>query len=200
MNQFGRDGHLSRTIEILTPAQIIDSELGKEEKLVWADIPISVSHHAQLGVPKLLFGVPFFGFAVFWTWGASSPLREGTETGITGFEYFFPMFGIPFLLVGLGMLLSPVWMTIKARKTVYALTNHRLIIREGFPRIKIKSWSLDRIGPLTRTGPAEGPGNLLFAEEMVQNNSKHLHNQKVGFVGIDQPKRLEDEIRKLLNR
>jgi len=160
-------------------------------------MPISISQHAQTVTSKALFGIPFFGFAVFWTWTASTPLREGVDTGITGFEYFFPMFGIPFLLVGLGLLLSPIWMALKARRTVYAITNHRLIIRQAFPKIIVKSWSLDQLGALSRTGPTEGPGSLFFAEE-ITHNSNGTHTKQIGFIGIDQPKMLEEKIHELL--
>lgn len=197
MNEFGRNARISSRDTVLSPSQIISPELSRDEKLIWTDKPVSIRQHAQTVIFTMLFGIPFFGFAVFWTWGASAPLRDGVDTGITGFEYFFPMFGIPFLLVGLGLLLSPLWMALKARKTVYALTNHRLIIRQAFPKITIKSWSLDQLGALSRTGPAQGPGSLFFAEEITQN-SNGVHTKKIGFIGIDQPKMLEQKIRELL--
>lgn len=75
----------------------------------------------------VLFGVPFTGFAIFWIATASGMFLGGAgEAGQGGFFAFFPLFGIPFLLVGLGMLTSPYWMYRRALKTCYALTNHTI--------------------------------------------------------------------------
>jgi hypothetical protein len=40
----------------------------------------------------------------------------------------FPLFGVPFVLIGLGMLAAPYWMRRKAQNTVYALTDKRALI------------------------------------------------------------------------
>jgi len=105
------------------------------------------------------------------------------------------LFGIPFVLVGLMMLLSPIWQIFKSRNMIYALTDRRLIIRETMPFKNIRSWPLDSIGKLSRNGTADGPGDLYFTDEISPNAKGRRTNTKIGFIGIAEPKRLEEEIR-----
>jgi len=197
MTEFGRNGRISNNGYEITPKQLIEYELGSNEKVIWAARPVSLIQHAQSATTTAIFGIPFLGFSLFWIWGASEPLREGIDLGITGFEYFFPAFGVPFVLVGLGLILSPVWKAIKASKTIYALTNERLVIMETFPKKSFKSWDIKRIKSLTRTGPPEGPGSLFFAEERVEN-SHGSYQVKIGFLGIHRPRDIEEKLRSMM--
>jgi len=51
---------------------------------------------------KILFFGFFFGFAIFWTAMASTMLLAGPvqEEPWPGFHYLFPLFGLPFIIVG----------------------------------------------------------------------------------------------------
>ncbi len=59
-------------------------------------------------------------------WTASSAT---SRTG--GSWLFFPLFGVPFLLIGLGMLAAPLWAYLRTRGTVYAVTEGRAVIILG---------------------------------------------------------------------
>ena len=56
-----------------------------------------------------LFGIPFFGFAVFWT-----TMAEEFSSGDDVLTNIFPLFGIPFLVAGACMLLYPAWAYVDA--------------------------------------------------------------------------------------
>ncbi len=192
---FGRNGNLDSQRANLTPRQQISGELSPSEKLIWVDRPASASHHAFSSIGSFLFGIPFFAFAVFWTWMASEPLRRGGIDGPPGFSYFFPMFGIPFLLIGLAMLLTPLWSAFAAKHTIYALTNKRLIILTRYPVRNFQFWPLENLDDITRTGTADGPGNLYFAKKAHYNSKTRRTTLKaIGFIGIDQPLKLEQAI------
>lgn len=203
MSEFGREGHLSRSRNAHTPAETVEPELSSGERLVWADRPISPGQHAWAAIPTALFGIPFLAFAIFWTLTATTLIWGSGQRDVFVLDYLFPLFGSFFILVGLSLILSPLWKAYKATGMIYALTNQRLIIRESRPVYKINSWSLDQVERLSRTGPPEGPGSLFFAEEIVDRRRSlqiGFGNRKIGFRGIDQPKRLEDEIRALLKK
>lgn len=197
MADFGRYRRISDTKFEKTPRGLIQPDIGPSERLLWADKPLSRMRHAQSLMPKALLGVPFLGFALFWTYSASGLLRQGPFPPEDWIDLFFPMFGIPFILVGAGMLLSPVWAAVRARWMIYAVTNKRLIIKQTFPLNKVRSWQISQIDTLDRRGPAEGIGDLIFAEEVRVNHLRGESIKKIGFWGIEDPKRLEDEIRKL---
>jgi hypothetical protein len=64
-------------------------------------------------------------FAAFWIIMASG-MTKGVPRSL-GPWMLFPLFGIPFLLVGLGVMLGPLWVYLGARKTVYAVTEKRAL-------------------------------------------------------------------------
>lgn len=199
MAKFGRSTGVHDSKVEMSPGDQIQPDLSPKEKLIWSDFPRSSLRHALSSLPSALFGIPFFGIAVFWTYLASEPLRKGLDFESNVSNLIFPMFGIPFILIGAGLLLSPLWAAIKARYTVYAVTDQRLIIKQTFPTSRLRSWEINHINSLTRSGPAKGPGDLFFAEDISFDSENGRTVKKVGFLGIDFPKKLEDEIRKLHN-
>src|SRR5260370_1371922 len=81
------------------------------------------------------FGLLFGGFAVFWVGSAAF-------LGAEGVGGFFACFGVPFVLVGLALVLSPVWLRKKAANTVYALTDRRAVLWEPgwFGAVTVRSY------------------------------------------------------------
>src|SRR6185437_12509968 len=91
----------------------VRSELSEGEQLLWVGQPLP-RRYVRSSIPIVLFGIPFTGFALFWMAGASGVLFAGAAMngGPGGFAAFlacFPLFGLPFLIIGLGMLTSPYW-------------------------------------------------------------------------------------------
>lgn len=174
------------------PRERIEQELSEEENLIWADRPLSLRPYFMRALPVFLFGIPFFSFAVFWT-GAAFTLTGANSVG----DFAFAAFGIPFILVGAGLLASPLWALRKARSTIYAVTDQRLLILREFPSSNLRSWSFDDIGNLSRKTRPNGTGSVYFTEEWRRGNKGRSYKQKIGFLGIHDPKRLEETIRKL---
>lgn len=193
--RFGRDAVGAPLRSNQTSHEIISSELDPDEDIFWVDAPVSLLSHAKAAIPKALFGIPFLAFAIFWISMARSMTRDATGIADGFFSNLFPLFGIPFVLIGLAMVLSPLWNMFKARKTTYALTNKRLIIHERFPRQALKSWLLNDIRKLVRLGMAQGPGDIYFAEETKRTSKGGTTTIKIGFIGIAEPKLVEQKIR-----
>ena len=88
----------------------VRSEMRDGEQLLWVGQP-RPGRFARQAIPLVLFGIPFTAFAVFWMVVTSSALLFGgfaNNVGPGGFGWFFaacfPLFGLPFMLIGLGML------------------------------------------------------------------------------------------------
>ena len=78
----------------------------------------------------------------------------------------FAAFGIPFVLIGLGMLFAPLWMHRSAKRTVYAITNHRAIIIRGiFFAYNVTSYYPSDLWYLARKQKNNGTGNIRFRIE-----------------------------------
>jgi len=172
---------------------IITPQLRSGETALWVERPKPMAR-ATSKVLLFLFGIPFFGFAVFWT-----AMAGNFSTGDDSFSNFFPLFGIPFLVIGACLLLSPVWSYMEAKKWLYyAITDQRLMIIRSFPRRKIESWEPADISRLERTSKPDGSGNVIFAEEIRQTQNGTSTKPR-GFYGVPDAKRVEEAIAKLRN-
>ena len=113
---------------------VLRSELNTGERLLWTGQPIA-NRSGWGSLPLVLFGIPWTAFSVFWelmaismTGGMKSHNPSEPSFPFNLFPVLFPLFGIPFILIGLWMLSSPYWMRKKAQKIVYAVTDKRALI------------------------------------------------------------------------
>ncbi len=177
-----------------SPMSIAQREMGTGERLIWADRP-APGRLALARLPATLFGLVFAGFAVFWIAGATEATID-----VDGAFSLFPLFGLPFLLVGLWIVLAPLWAWMGARKTVYAVSSDRLVIIKGG---SVRSFAPDEIENLERRERSDGSGNVVFHREYYRSRGRHgsrTRVRKTGFYGIPEVRRVEDEIRNLKDR
>ena len=175
-----------------SPIEVMGDEMRPGERLLWADRP-APARLAVSALPISFFGLFFFGFAVFWMVGAWQTM-DGAELGVFA---LFPLFGLPFVLVGLGMLLAPLWVYIRAHKTVYAITSQRLVIKKGRT---VKTYGPGDIENIERTDHKNGLGDVIFARELYRTRGRHgsrTRTRKIGFLGIRDVRQVEDAVRRL---
>ena len=89
----------------------------------------------------------------------------------------FPLFGIPFVLIGFGMLSSPYWTMRKARRTAYVLTTARAIIFDGGFSTTIRSFGPDRLTDLRRKQRADGSGDVIFERKLSYDSDRSAINR-----------------------
>jgi hypothetical protein len=116
----------------------------------------------------------------------------------------FPLFGLPFVFVGLGMLTAPYWLARKARRTCYALTNRRAIVFDVSWRgaVTVYSYGPDQLAKQYRRENADGGGDLVFEEITTVNRSSDgpsTTTTKRGFLAIDDVRAVEALLRKSLS-
>src|SRR5664279_3623069 len=104
----------------------LDSELNSDEKVVWSGQPAPGIMNQLQSIPIVLFGIPWTAFSIFWVVMAFTMTNHASRTGaplpFNVFSIVFPLFGLPFVAVGLYMLTTPYWQWRKSQKTVYAVT------------------------------------------------------------------------------
>lgn len=159
------------------------------ERLLWAGSP-KPGAAALAALPASLLGLPFAGFAVFWIWSAT-----GTTSGPAGPVTFFPLLAVPFLLIGAGMFLAPLWGFLRARGTVYAITGRRAmtIVRSGAGGVRTHSFA--DIKELVRTEHPDGSGLVFFGWRARGASRGDVLRSPVGFVSIPEAHRVESLIR-----
>jgi hypothetical protein len=178
---------------------LVESEMQPGERIDWLDQPIP-ARLARSTWPILLFGIPWTAFALFWTAGAA----WGTSKAGSGpwMFHLFPLFGLPFILIGLGMLSSPYWVHRQARRTAYVLTDRRAVVFSAGWRgsTTVRSFDPTRLGDLQRKQHADGSGDLIFAQDMRRDSDGDRHTTNVGFLAIRNVKHAEEMVRALLQR
>ncbi len=172
----------------LSISRLVDAELRTGEQVVWVGQPIP-SRFARRSIAFVLFGIPWTAFALFWIAGAS---RFKIPDFSKGFD-FFPLFGIPFVLVGLGMLSSPFWMRRKALKTAYVITDQRAIVlgAGAFGSTTVRSFDPDRLKDLRRVQKSDGTGDLIFERTWSQGDKQATDH---GFLAIANVREVESRI------
>jgi hypothetical protein len=167
---------------------LIQDELNASERLLWSAQP-RPSRLARKSLPLVLFGIPWTAFALFWTAGASGFKMPDFHH----VENLFPLFGLPFILIGLGLLTSPFWIMRKARSTVYGLTTERIIIISPklFGGINIRSLPPDQLTDINRVQLADGSGDVILHRDITPNSKGGNNVSEVGFFGIQNAKEVE---------
>ena len=141
---------------------VIAAELQPREKLLWSGRPAQGIRLRKADTLLIPFSLLWTGFAVFWEWEALGRSHDS----------FAPIWGIPFVLIGLylvfGRFIVDSW---RRSRTYYGLTRERALIISGgetqtFPLRTLSGLSIrqggGRYGTL-RLGEAAKPGMEFFA-------------------------------------
>jgi hypothetical protein len=167
----------------------VHAELAAGETVLWAGQPDPArSMRSSLGI--VFFGVPWTAFSVFWTVMAFAMTRQANGTP-AAFGILFPLFGVPFILVGFGMLLSPRGASSRARATAYAVTDRRVLVVVATENGRHKSVEafVPVVGAgLKRTETGNGRGDLVLPRPYggsVELRSGSLSVQSVSSLGAN---------------
>lgn len=132
--------------------------LGSDEYPLWQGKPEKGHIFSASDLFLIPFGLFFLGFALFWTWMASSA------------GGFFGLFGIPFILVGFFLSFGRFFSTAFLRKkSSYIITNKRILCKRG-NRINI----VDRknMPPITVNIHKNGCGTITIGTPYYYNRTR----------------------------
>jgi hypothetical protein len=168
--------------------QKLRTELRAGEKIVWAEQPIA-GQMMKTSFWLWLFFMPWTLFALFWTAGASG-FRWPDFSRLHIFS-FFPLFGLPFIFIGLCGLSTPLWIQNKAKNTVYAVTNLRLLICVFGKTINIQAFHPKDVTHINRVEKPDGSGDLYFSTEHYRDSDGDNRTKKQGFAAVRDVKNVE---------
>ncbi len=164
------------------------NELEPGEQLKWVGAPEPTRMMIQ-SLPILVFAIPWTAFALFWmAMALSSVSRSPIHSGVS---MIFPLFGLPFVLIGLCMLSAPVWARRKARRTVYAVTDRRaMIILTGRTR-SVRSFGRTSMTERECRERADRSGDLIFYRKISSDGEGGTNSTPVGFFAIPDVRSVE---------
>jgi hypothetical protein len=161
-------------------------ELKSGEQLVWVAQP-NADRAMKSGFKIWFFFIPWTAFSVFWIFAASGFKMPNFENGFS----WFPLFGLPFLLIGLGGLSSPLWLKRRALTTIYAITNVRALTIEGRKTITTKSYLPADLAALEKTVHQDGSGDLILRTEHYRDSDGDKQKRTEGFSDIENVRHVE---------
>jgi len=138
--------------------QVIGELLGPDERLLWSGQPRQGLILRSTDAAAIPFSIFWTAFSAFWTLMA---LRSS--------EKIVPLFGIPFLAIGLYLLIGRFFVDSWQRaRTRYGLTTQRVLIVSDLFRRSIKSLNLRTLSDVTLTERSNGTGTITFGPAMPQ--------------------------------
>jgi hypothetical protein len=158
------DGSIPRSLKDFAEREFIG------EKLVWAERPdnrIAIF----LSFAIWLFAIPWTAFSLFWISVPAAALYEaytgvliGAPKGAPTFAMWaFALWGVPFVLIGFGMLLAPFFSWRKGSQTLFVLTNKRLTTLQAGSFFKVMSIYPQEISGFSRKEGPDGRGTLVVS-------------------------------------
>lgn len=166
--------------------QTVTAELGHGERMLWCGKPDPKSM-ARKGLVIFFFAIPWTAFAVFWMFAAAGFSIPNFDEGWD----WFPLFGVPFVLIGFAMMLAPFWMRLKGAHTIYAVTNQRALIITTGKSKTVKSYTNEDIGAIEKKEKPDGSGDITFAKESYQDSKGNTRLNSVSFIGVSNVREVE---------
>ena len=131
----------------------VKAQLSRDEKVLWAGQPKQGVILRGADAFMIPFSLMWGGFAIYWE---LSVLQSDAPA-------IFVLFGIPFVLIGLYLIVGRFFFEAKQRaNTYYGVTDERVIIISGVFSRKIKSLSLRTLSDLSLSEGKDGEGTVSF--------------------------------------
>lgn len=138
------------------PASEIQLELSSGERLLWNGQPRPGIRLRSSDAFVIPFSLLWCGFAIFWE----------TSVITKGAPFFFMLWGIPFVLVGLYFVFGRFLVDAQMRGgTFYGVTSERVIIVSGLFTRQIQSLQLRTLSAISLTQYGDGSGCITFGPQ-----------------------------------
>ena len=132
---------------------VLQEEMEPRERLLWSGQPRQGIVLRASDIFMIPFSLLWGGFALFWEYSviaSDAPL-------------FFALFGVPFVLVGLYVVIGRFYVEAKQREnTIYGVSTDRIIIMSGLLQRKVKSLILRTLSDVSVSEFRDGSGSIAF--------------------------------------
>ncbi len=183
--------------EFLTDRSSIKDYILADERLLWTGKPVKEIRLLPSEKIIMVFGAFWTAFSAFWIAMAYAGTAEMEGDAIMA--NIFPLFGIPFLLVGLYlMIISPIRAKRKRKNVEYALTDKRVLIFYNNKIQSLQAFKYNEIQNISFGCDADGVGIVTFLSAfatMIGGNGLNVKSRRTagtlyGFYNIDNVKKV----------
>ena len=171
------------------PLDIAKAEMTPGEKLLWAETSLPKNARRRI-IPISLLGWIFLLLSLAW-------VNKAATASIGLF-----ILGVPFVVGGLALASAPWWWPNVTRRTIYAISDQRLLLIRDFSKRRVASYGPEDIDVVERREHRDGSGDVIFRREETQK-LKHHHDphgkrrvgmREIGFFGVPEVRRVEEAI------
>lgn len=146
---------------------VFRDELLKDESVLWSGQPDPQRYFAPADVFLIPFSLLWGGFALFWeagVLGLGVLGLWGNDSGEGGAPFFFVLWGIPFVLVGLYMIFGRfIYKARTKKRTYYGVTDRRVLALVRSPRgDHIQAAFIETIPSINKRIREDGSGSVIF--------------------------------------
>jgi hypothetical protein len=137
----------------------IGKYLESGERVLWTGRPRDGIRLRKQDVFMIPFSLLWGGFAIFWEVSVLTIQNKKHDPTAA----IFPLFGIPFVCVGLYIIFGRFLVDARVRaRTSYAVTTDRIIIVSGLFSQQVKSLQLRTLTDVSFTQSSDGSGTITF--------------------------------------
>lgn len=142
---------------------VMRSQIGKNEQLLWSGQPRQGIVFRSNEIFLIPFSLLWGGFAIFWETAALVMTWKVPKDGAGVAALIFPIFGLPFVLIGLYLIFGRFIVDARRRvKTHYGVTNQRIIIITGLMTQHVKSLNLRTLSDISLSEKPDRTGTITF--------------------------------------
>jgi hypothetical protein len=179
----------------LEAQQAVQPHLGPGERLVWAGRPRQGIFFQPADAFMVPFSMAWGGFAIFWTLMA---YRSGAP-------WFFVLWGLPFVCVGLWLMVGRFFTDAGVRaKTYYAVTDKRVLFVKAGRTACVTGVDIRSVGDVTLAQHRNGRGSILFGAAIPNQQAARMaitfasrNKSAMIFNQIERAKEVYDQIFRL---
>ncbi len=182
-------------------------ELSRGERLIYASRPA-----LHVGLGELFIAALYLGFATFWcsisfgigflsfasVLGLVPPATSGKLPMGPWGQAAFAIFTMPFVLIGIGMIVAPFYSYWKSRHAVHAVTTERVITVHAKPFQSVSSHSPRAVTFVNRKDHPNGTGSLRIGHGTDRDSDGDVRALELTWTAVRDPRRAETAIRDLM--
>ena len=136
-------------------------ELAADEAVLWHGWQLGRLEPQAFGL--YLFAIPWTAFSVMWTAIAFGAMAQSGDGGPGWIGWAFPLFGLPFVGVGMAMRARPFVPWFQHGRVLYVISTRRALKLGMGRELVVKAAPAERIGLVQRFEKRDGSGRLQVA-------------------------------------
>lgn len=162
--------------------------LDVNEDILWCDKPYKRIVFTVNDIFTTLFGIVWLSFSIFWVISAFLVTNEADSSAFN----IFPLFGLPFVFIGLYLLLfRHIAGAVKRKNMIYALTDKRALIVHSGKRQYVQEYRYENISNIQMKCDDNDIGSIFFLTGAINyNRNGRGYASTSGIFGIRDTKKV----------